>query len=79
MIDRTDLDLRINAHRNQIDTVNQTQWQTTELSDPEGSLQRQMAAALVTLANKLDSRSIVPAGHGNTARPEISQPSSGAI
>ncbi len=58
MFDRTDLDMRINAHWNQTDTINQSYWQTATANRPAGTLRRGIATALVALAAKLDGATL---------------------
>jgi hypothetical protein len=60
MFDRTDLDLRISAHQNHIDVINNAEWHSAATSSV-GSLRGQIATALVTLASKLDGAHLVPA------------------
>ena len=56
MINRTDLDTRIDAHRDQSNAVNQQQWQFETSPEPATSLRRGVAAKLAMLISKCDSR-----------------------
>ena len=56
MINRTDLDTRIDAHRDQSNAVNQQRWQFETSPQPATSLRRGLAAKLAMLISKSDSR-----------------------
>ena len=70
MIDRNDLDLRINAHQSQTENVSQVLSRAPKSARTSVTIRQQIAAVLVSVAVKLDGHSISTSSQNQANHPK---------